>query len=179
MIDDNTPLSRAAVLGSPLSKLSRGMKNVIRRARIEHLSGELLRLAQLQRLPVPVEELLTSPPLDLWTLPYDPPSDYPTALPQSPEGRMDIARAIARLVAESRWEMCHKLLGDKPLSEYEVDVFAAALLLPTALLAGINERQRTPNNVALLFQVPLAYAVTRLAELGYLRDMERYESEML
>ena len=48
------------------------------------------------------------------------------------------------------------------------NTFAATLLVPTALLSALNARQRSPQTVSALFQVPLDTAIRRLGELGYL-----------
>jgi hypothetical protein len=144
------------------------MKAIVRRARIEHLAMELLRLSDALRLPVPVEQIYLNPPQQLWKIDssqatiYSPVGDDPSRV------RLEIARAIARLVGESRWETRVRFLGEKPFSPGEVEVFAIALLMPTALLAGLNERQRAPGVVETLFQIPSTEATVRLAELGYL-----------
>ncbi len=168
MFDDYTPHPMARNLPTPFTTSDRGLRNIVRRARLEHLTAELLRLSGALRLPVPIEEVYLNPPQNLWIT--DPNWEQIYALSQDIpyQRRLDIARIVARLCGEAQWDLRVRLLGEKPFSDGEVEVFALSLMLPTGLLAGINERQRTPSSVSHIFQVPLIEATVRLGELGYL-----------
>lgn len=168
MHNDQTPHPHLPPISAP-GRLNCGSKAIVRRARLEHLAAEFLRLGDALRLPVPIQRLYENPPLRLWKIePSGEPSIYVSASEDNlVKARLEIARAIARLLGESAWEMRIRLLGDKRLSVGEVDVLALALLLPTMLLSGISERQRTATSVALIFQVPYPEAAARLTELGY------------
>lgn len=168
MYNDHTPDAFARTSPTPVATKGHTMKIIARRARIEHMAVELLRLGNVLRLPVPVEEIYLSPPLQLWQINAP---RWPT-LSSDPEEkfaqRLELARSIARLVGESGWTTRIRLMGRKPLTPDDVETFAATLLVPTALLSALNARQRSPQTVAALFQVPLEAAIRRLAELGYL-----------
>jgi hypothetical protein len=168
MYDDYTPHPTARTTPTPLPTTHRGLKAIVRRARLEHLSAELLRLTNALRLPIPVEEIYLNPPQNLWST--DPNWELVYALPEEDlyQRRLEIARIVARLAGEAQWDLRIRLLGEKPFSASEVEVFALSLMLPTGLLAGINERQRVPSSVSHIFQVPLTEATVRLGELGYL-----------
>lgn len=154
---------------SASGRMSRGPKAIVRRARLEHLAAEFLRLGNALRLPVPIQRLYENPPMGLWRIaPTNEPPIYVTASEDNlAKARLEMARAVARLIAETRWDLRIRLMENKPFSSGEEDVLALALLLPTKLLAGINERQRTATSVALIFQVPYHEAAARLTELGY------------
>ncbi|MBN1681716.1 MAG: hypothetical protein JW966_15655 [Anaerolineae bacterium] len=172
MYNDHTPIP----LTHPLPTVqpaaasfvtNRGMQAIIRRARLEYLATQLLTLSRALRLPVPIEDILYSPPLDLWHINPDQP---PPCLMQTHDPlikRLEMARTVARLVGESGWEPRQRLLGSQSFSRNESDIFCMALLIPTALLAGLNEQQRLPGRVSCLFQVPDEQAAIRLVELGY------------
>ncbi|WP_119066983.1 hypothetical protein [Aggregatilinea lenta] len=168
MYNDYTPSAFARSSPTPMAPHGHTMKIIARRARIEHMAVELLRLSSSLRLPVPVEEIYAHPPLQLWivdpdrTPPLAPPSDETFA------GRQSIAQAIARLVGESAWTTRVRLMSTKPFTPDDIATFADTLLVPTALLSALNDRQRAPQIVSALFQVPLSTAVKRLTELGYL-----------
>lgn len=148
---------------------------MVRRARLEHLATELLRLSNALRLPVPIEGIYTHPPLNLWQTPASPlPLNAAAVLGDMCQARWETARAVAAQVCKSAWPLRASLMGDSPLPDAEIDLLAVALLLPTALLAGINERQRSdPALVSTLFQAPLSAVTVRLAELGYLSPTAR------
>jgi hypothetical protein len=136
---------------------------MVRRARLEHLATELLRLGAALRPPVPVEDLYTHPPHLLWH------PDNAIHQPDDPyQARLEIARTIAQHVSASSWPLRIQLLGPQPLAAGEIELFALALLLPTGLLSGVNENQRTPSAISTIFQVPIKATTLRLAELGYL-----------
>lgn len=165
MTDHPTPPSDSR--RTPTSVQRRSTRGMVRRARIEHLAAELLRLGDALRLPVPAEDLYRTPPQHLWPGGVDHPAGGDQVDPYG--GRWEIARAVGRAVSDSAWPLRAQLLGDQPLAESEIDLFAIALLLPTALLAGISEQQRSqPETVARLSQVPLKHTALRLGELGYL-----------
>ena len=155
---------------SPLTSTStqRGRLRIARRARIEHLAMSLLRLADAVRLPVPVDSIWRSPPEALWT----PPSAGRETLLDDPEApflpRLKTARQIARFVDESAWALRERLLGKQAMTADERDIFAQALLMPTALLATLSAHQRRPAIVSRIFQVPEKLAEERLHDLGYL-----------
>jgi hypothetical protein len=170
---NNTPLPTSSQPGvNPLpvrTTTQQNRRTMVRRARIEHLALELLRLADAVRLPVPVDSLWRFPPSDLWPAPavtqqtiiIDPDNPY---LP-----RYITAREIARALGESAWEAKKRLLGNDPLSDDETHMFAVALLMPTPLFTNLSERQKQPHIVASIFQVPQPLAETRLRDLGYLK----------
>lgn len=172
MYDDLTPNPVNQVVSLSAPNTNRGMKAIVRRARLEHLAMELLRLSNSLRLPVPVERIYEYPPLRLWHIDPRQTSEYVMTSEDYLQNRLNMARAVARLVGESPWEARVRLIGDLPFSPNEADIFATALLMPTALLAGISERQRTPAFVSTIFQVPIAEATMRLGEMGYLTPVE-------
>jgi len=174
MFNDYTPNPLARSSATPLPHSThRGMKAIVRRARLEHLAMELLRISNALRLPVPVEEIYQKPPYDLWHIDPHMPAPYLTFSNDPLQNRLETGRAIARLIGECQWATRLRLLGDSPLSAGEVEVFALAVLMPTALLAGLNERQRNPSSVSMLFQLPLIETTVRLAELGYLSPADK------
>jgi hypothetical protein len=172
MYDDHTPNPAVQVIPTSLPPTHRGMKAIVRRARLEHLAMELLRLGNALRLPVPVERLYEYPPLRLWRIDPRQTSEFVMISEDYLQNRLNITRAVARLVGESQWEARIRMIGDAPFSSNEVEVFTMALLMPTALLAGISEKQRTPAFVSTIFQVPIAEATMRLGELGYLSPLD-------
>ncbi|MBI5958116.1 MAG: hypothetical protein HY866_05240 [Chloroflexi bacterium] len=158
---------------TPLPSPHRNTRAIVRRARLEHLASELLRLGDAMRPPVPVENLYAHPPHDLWQ--PDPAvlaHATETTTPDIYHNRLDLARAVAQQISGSAWPLRLQLLGPHPLTEGEIEMFALALLLPTGLLAGVSEQQRTPQTIAIIFQTPINQAVTRLGELGYLAPGE-------
>ncbi len=170
---NNTPQPASSQPGVNLppgrTTTQQNRRAMVRRARIEHLALELLRLADAVRLPVPVDSLWRFPPLNLWPAPaitqqtiiVDPDNPY---LP-----RYVTAREIARALGESAWEAKKRLLGNDPLNDDEKHTFAIALLMPTPLFTSLSERQKQPHIVASIFQVPQTLAETRLRDLGYLK----------
>lgn len=148
---------------APKSPSAVGM---VRRARLEFVAADLLRQAHALYLPVPVDDLLVQPPLDLWHVDLLRMTPFPAV--GAYERRMITARLIAQQVSAATWNQRVLLLGPQPFTEAEIEVFAIALLLPTTLLATLNMQQLSPENVARLFEVPPAIALQRLAELGYL-----------
>ncbi len=174
MPDTTPPYPLSPTTPTPRPGTQHFTRAMVRRARLEHIATELLRVSAALRLPVPIETIYTHPPLDLWRTPASPLPPGVAARAGLAQVRWETARAVAGLVSASRWPLRIQLLGDRPLSDAEIDLFTAALLLPTALLAGINERQRsTPAAVATLFQTPPAITALRLAELGYLPPAAR------
>ena len=145
-----------------------GRRAIVRRARIERLAMELLRLADAARLPVPVDTLWHSPPPGLWP----PPSTSQQTLVEDTDNpyltRFITAREIAAFVNQSDRGIKEQLLGSTPMDDEERTLFAIALLMPTALLATLSRRQLMPDRVAHIFQVPAALAEQRLRELDYL-----------
>ncbi len=141
---------------------------MVRRARIERLAMELLRVADAVRLPVPVDALWHSPPPGFWL----PPSSGQQTLVEDTDNpylpRFTTAREIAAFVNQSNWGIKEQLLGSTPMDDEERTTFAVALLMPTALLATLSRRQLMPDLVARIFQVPVALAEQRLRELDYL-----------
>ncbi len=171
MSDKPLPQRVARTTPTPLPAHHRDTRSMVRRARLEHLATELLRLGNALRPPVPVEELYAQPPYRLWPTEPGDPLMRPAANPgveDRPQRRLDIARAIAERVSTSSWPLRIQLLGPHPLALAEIELFALALLLPTGLLSGINEHQRTPSAIATIFQTPLKESTLRLGELGYL-----------
>lgn len=174
--DQPKPHPVARTTPTPLPAPHRDTRAIVRRARLEHLAAELLRLGDALRPPVPVEDLYRRPPYDFWQIdPADPLlARRPARASSDPyQHRMEIARGIAQQVSGCAWPLRIQLLGPQPLVSGEIDLFALALLLPTALLAGINAQQRHPQTVATIFQTPLKETTLRLAELGYLSPAEQ------
>src|SRR5690606_501818 len=145
----------------------RGSRVSVHRVRLEHLAVELLRVSGALRLPVPVEALWQHPPHGLW----DPQSENFALYPPRPgddpyAGRWRIATAIANAVSGTAWVNKVHLMGAVPFNEADRQVFARALLVPTPLLSTLSERQKSPERIHNIFQVPLAEAKVRLEELG-------------
>lgn len=134
---------------------------VVRRARIEHIAAELLRVADAMRAPVAVTDLYQQPPINLW------PATTAQVPAHTPELRMAVARLIAQKVGDSNWSLRHKLVSARPFSASEIEMFAIALLLPSTLISSLSARQHTPDGIAQLFQVPYNVAAQRLRDLGY------------
>jgi hypothetical protein len=173
--DQPKPHPVARTSPTPLPGPHRSTRAMVRRARLEHLATELLRLGNALRPPVPVEDLYRQPPQQLWLIdPGEPPlaNDPERTLSDSYWPRLEIARAVARRVSQCVWPLRIQLLGPQPLAANEINLFALALLLPTGLLAGISERQRSPQTVSIIFQTPLKETTLRLAELGYISPAE-------
>ncbi len=164
-----TPMTHTPTPPAPAAtSTQRGRRIMVRRARIEHLSMELLRLAEALRLPVPVDAIWHTPPAGLWL----PPASGQQTLVEDADNpylpRFSTARDIAHLVNESDWAIKNRLLGSNLMSSDERTTFAIALLMPTALLATLARQQLRPNLVAHIFQVPEELATNRLYDLGYL-----------
>lgn len=147
---------------------------MVRHARLEFVAADLLRQADALRIPVPVDEVLYHPPLGLWHL--DPLTMSPFPAANVYDQRMIIARLVAQQVSDSCWTQRRTLLGERAFTGPELDVFAVALLLPTALLATLNAQQLTSERVTQLFQVPHDITLRRLAELGYLTPSDRTQA---
>lgn len=175
MTDNPPPVQRSSPTPTPRPSTHQITQAMVRRARLEHLATELLCLGDALRLPVPIETVYTHPPLNLWRPPASPlPSSAAAVLGDAHQVRWETARAVAAQVSESAWPLRATLMGDDPLPDAEIDLLAVAVLLPTALLARLNERQRgDPALVANLFQAPVAAVTVRLAELGYLSPAAR------
>lgn len=162
------PVARTSPTPLPAHRDTRAM---VRRARLEHLATELLRLGGALRPPVPIESLYANPPHLLWQPDPDlllQAADTDRTLDDLYQPRLELARAIAEHISLSGWSLRVQLLGSQPLTAGEIALFALALLLPTGLLSGISERQRTPPAISTIFQAPLKETMLRLAELGYL-----------
>ncbi len=144
---------------------------MVRRARLEFVATDLLRQAHALEIPVPVDDLLRQPPLDLWRVDVLRMTPFPAV--DAFEGRMITARMIAQQVSDTAWDQRVTLLGARAFTPAEIEVFAVALLLPTMLLATLNAQQLAPDHVMRLFQVPPAITLRRLAELGYLNPSDR------
>jgi hypothetical protein len=163
---EGTPVPHLRSPANP-STFHQGLKAMARRARLEYLATELLRLAGALRMPVPILELYHEPPGELWQAATH---EY-AAITQGDDLaylRIEVAREIAAKLDESEWEPRQRLFGGKHFAPDDIDALARTMLIPSALLAGISERQRTPAIVARIFQVPEPEAAARLHELGYL-----------
>ncbi|NDJ76881.1 MAG: hypothetical protein GYB65_11535 [Chloroflexi bacterium] len=171
MYNDETPLPPKD-LNDLTTTRYRGLRKLVHRARLERLAAELLRMGDALRVPVPIDRLFHNPPQRLWRIDPQQPLVYLTPPNEPLYYRLEIARAVARLTGEANWEVRTKLIGEQPFSASEVEVFALALLLPTALLANLNQQQRNVTTIAKLFQVPLPETTARLTELGYIRPPE-------
>lgn len=144
-----------------------GRRIIVRRARIEHLSMELLRLAEALRLPIPVDAIWYTPPAGLWPAPSHSQQTLAEDADNPYMPRFRTARDIAALVNESNWAIKNRLLGSTLMTADERTIFAIALLMPTALLATLSRQQLQPHLVAHIFQVPEEMAIDRLDDLGY------------
>ncbi len=162
-----TPHIEPSSLPNPTSSTRPSTRTLVRKVRLEHLAVELLRLGDALRLPVPIDSLWKDPPLGLWV--PDPETITVTAMitdedPYTP--RLMTARDIAVRVGKGSWSIKVKLLGSEPFSDEDVTIFARALLIPSQLIFRLSERQKTPENVSIIFQVPRSEAEQRLVELG-------------
>ncbi len=136
-----------------------------RRAELDEAAIMFLTLHNVERPPVPIEEILRSPVAEMWQPDLVDLSHQSFDATERYSVRPTIARVIARYVGATRWAREQGIAGDTGFTADEARYFACALLMPKDWIGALPASERTPASVRLRFHVPIADAAGRLAEL--------------
>ena len=136
-----------------------------RRAELDEAAIMFLTLHNVERPPVPIEEILRNPVAEMWQPDLIDLSHQSFDATERYSVRPTIARVVARYVGGTRWARERGLIGDGDLTAGEARYFARALLMPKEWIGALPASERTPASVRLRFHVPIADAAGRLAEL--------------
>ena len=136
------------------------------RTQIEKLAGALLERYHITTPPVPIENMLKDPLLDLWDV-------DPTQLSSSfghgvfrHAPRLAQARLLYRAISDSAAARAAGLNAPWPAASREVKYFARCLLLPEVWVRQLPESARGVDAISEKFQVPPFDVIVRLGELG-------------
>jgi hypothetical protein len=136
------------------------------RARIHRLAQRLLERYGVTTPPVPIDEMLRRPVLDLWdTNPEKVSSIIGHGLYRYAP-RLAAARLLYRYISDSAQARAAGFDAPLPAARREVKYFARCLLMPEAWIRALPEADRTPDTISEKFQVTPFDALIRLAELG-------------
>jgi hypothetical protein len=136
------------------------------RARIHLLAQRLLDHYRVTAPPVPIDELLRRPVLDLWdTNPEKVSSIIGHGLYRYAP-RLAAARLLYRYISDSAGARAAGFDAPWPAARREVKYFARCLLMPEDWIRALPEADRTPDAISGKFQVTPFDALIRLAELG-------------
>ena len=136
-----------------------------RRAELDEAAIMFLTLHNVERPPVPIEEILRNPVAEMWQPDLIDLSHQSFDATERYSVRPTIARVVARYVGGTRWARERGMAGDAGFTADEARYFARALLMPTEWIDALPASERTPASVRLRFHVPIADAAGRLAEL--------------
>jgi len=136
------------------------------RARIHRLVQRLLERYGVTTPPVPIDEMLRRPVLNLWDTN---PEKVSTIIghglyryaPRSAQ-----ARLLYRSISDSAAARAAGFDAPWPANRREVKYFARCLLMPDDWIRDLPEADRTPDTISEQFQVTPFDALIRLAELG-------------
>lgn len=136
------------------------------RARIEKLANSLLERYKVSAPPVPIDQILKDPLLDLWDVdPTQVSSSFGHGLFRHAP-RLASARLLYRAISESAAARQAGLDAPWPASRREVKYFARCVLMPEAWIRRLADADRLIDSIADKFQVPPFDVIVRLGELG-------------
>ena len=136
------------------------------RARIHLLAQRLLDHYRVSTPPVPIDDILRHPVLNLWdTNPEKVSSIIGHGLYRYAP-RLAAARLLYRHISDSTVARAAGFDAPWPAARREVKYFARCLLMPEDWIRALPEADRTPDAISEKFQVTPFDALIRLAELG-------------
>ncbi len=136
------------------------------RARIEKLANALLERYNVSTPPVPIDQILKDPLLDLWDVdPTQMSSSFGHGIFRHAP-RLASARLLYRAISESSAARQAGLDAPWPASRREVKYFARCVLMPEAWIRQLPDKERVIDSIADTFQVPPFDVIVRLGELG-------------
>lgn len=136
------------------------------RARIHRLAQRLLDHYHVTVPPVPIDDMLRRPALNLWeTNPEKVSSIIGHGLYRYAP-RLAAARLLYRYICDSAPARAAGFDAPWPAARREVKYFARCLLMPEDWIRALPEADRTPDVISEKFQVTSFDALIRLAELG-------------
>ena len=136
------------------------------RARIHLLAQRLLEHYQVTAPPVPVDDMLRHPVLDLWDSNPEQVSSIIGHGLYRYAPRSAAARLLYRYISDSAAARAAGFDAPWPAARREVKYFARCLLMPEDWIRAVPEVDRTPDTISEQFQVTPFDALIRLAELG-------------
>ncbi len=143
---------------------------------MELATAELIVAFDVTAPPVPAEIMLQRPKAGMWQQVNL--SELSAAfinVRQRYSPRMSIARLLVRYICRSAWGTKYQL-AQFQTNEEAIRTFARVLLMPSAMIATLNDGSRNPITISNRFEVPEDDAQLRLIELGYLTAGERVGS---
>jgi hypothetical protein len=135
------------------------------RQQIEDLAQALLERYQVHQPPIPIERMVSQPPLGLWSIDPDELSSTLGHGLYRFAPRMALARMLYRAICDSEAARAQGLSAPWPASRHEIKYFARCLLAPETWVRALPNSERTPDAISEKFQIPTFDAVTRLVEL--------------
>jgi hypothetical protein len=136
------------------------------RARIHLLAQRLLDHYRVTVPPVPIDELLRQPILNLWDSNPEKVSSIIGHGLSREAPRRAAARLLYRYISDSAAARAAGFDAPWPTARREVKYFARCLLMPEDWIRAVPDADRTPEAISEKFQVTPFDAVIRLAELG-------------
>lgn len=136
------------------------------RARIHLLAQRLLDHYQITAPPVPIDDLLRKPILNLWESNPEKVSAIIGHGLYRYAPRLAEARLLYRYISDSAAARTAGFDAPWPAARREVKYFARCLLMPEDWIRALPEAERTPDTISEQFQVTPFDALIRLAELG-------------
>jgi len=136
------------------------------RARIHLLAQRLLDHYQITAPPVPIDDLLRNPILNLWESNPEKVSAIIGHGLYRYAPRLAEARLLYRYISDSDAARAAGFDAPWPAARREVKYFARCLLMPEDWIRAMPDADRTPDTISEQFQVTPFDALIRLAELG-------------
>ncbi len=136
------------------------------RARIHRLVQRLLDRYGVTTPPVPIDEMLRRPVLNLWDTNPEKVSTIIGHGLYRYAPRLAAARLLYRYISDSAGARAAGFDAPWPAARREVKYFARCLLMPDDWIRALSEADRTPDAISGKFQVTPFDALIRLAELG-------------
>ncbi len=136
------------------------------RTQIEKLATDLLARYEITAPPVPIENILRDPLLDLWDVD---PSQMSSSFGHGVfryAPRLAQARLLYRAIADSQAARDAGLLAPWPAASREIKYFSRCLLLPENWIKQLPDIDRSVEAVSEKFHVPPFDVIVRLGELG-------------
>ncbi len=136
------------------------------RTRIHVLVQQLLDHYRITTPPVPIDDILRQPILNLWdSNPENVSSIIGHGLYRYAP-RLAAARLLYRYISDSAAARAAGFDAPWPSARREVKYFARCLLMPEDWIRAVPAADRTPDAISEQFQVTPFDALIRLAELG-------------
>ena len=136
------------------------------RGRINLLAQQLLDHYRVTAPPVPIDEMLRQPILNLWDSNPEKVSSIIGHGLYRYAPRLAEARLFYRYICDSAEARAAGFDAPWPAARREVKYFARCLLMPAEWIRALPEAERTPDTISEKFQVTSFDALIRLAELG-------------